>query len=172
MQWILGLGLAALLYVILTHWASLPPARKKVVGWKLAAGLFAGLLLLLVATGRMNIIVAGVAALLPLIRKLPALIRYVPLLKRLKGWLGENTTSDEAAGERSHSSRRTSFVSGDMAEAEACDILGVTRECSRDDVINAHRRLIQKLHPDRGGNDYLAAKVNEAKAVLLALRRA
>ena len=34
-------------------------------------------------------------------------------------------------------------------------------------VIKAHKRLIQKLHPDRGGNDYLAAKVNAARDKLI-----
>lgn len=167
MQWILGLGLAALLYVILTHWAGLPPDRRKAVGWKLGMGIFGGVLLLLVATGRMNLLMAGVAALLPALRKLPALMRYLPILKRMKSWLGIDISADDAGNDRQRGHRNSAPGSGQMAEAEARDILGVPREFTRDDVVSAHRRLMQKLHPDRGGNDYLAAKVNEAKAVLL-----
>lgn len=54
-----------------------------------------------------------------------------------------------------------------MTDAEAVQILGIELGASSEAVVQAHRRLIQKLHPDRGGSDYLAAKVNAAKDHLL-----
>lgn len=54
-----------------------------------------------------------------------------------------------------------------LTRREALAVLGLNDDASHDDIIAAHRRLIQKLHPDRGGNDYLAAKINEAKDILL-----
>lgn len=50
---------------------------------------------------------------------------------------------------------------------EALLILGLKGRPDRDTIIAAHRRLIQKLHPDRGGSDFLAARVNQAKDILL-----
>src|SRR5665213_1671950 len=56
---------------------------------------------------------------------------------------------------------------GPMSRAEALKVLGLDEGASEDDIRAAHRRLILQNHPDKGGSDYLASKINEAKDVLL-----
>ena len=56
---------------------------------------------------------------------------------------------------------------GAMSHGEALAILGLDESADREQILLAHRRLMQKLHPDRGGNDYLAAKLNQARDTLL-----
>ncbi len=66
------------------------------------------------------------------------------------------------------SSEHTNYNhSGQPSTNEALQILGLHANPSKDDIVKAHRRLMQKLHPDRGGNDYLASRVNLAKETLL-----
>ena len=57
-----------------------------------------------------------------------------------------------------------------MSRAEALKVLGLEEGASEADVRAAHKRLIQQTHPDKGGTNYLAAKINEAKDVLLRRR--
>jgi nitrogen fixation-related uncharacterized protein len=75
---------------------------------------------------------------------------------------GEHPQGDAAAGNRSRAARGSK-----MTEEEAYQILGVKPGASAEDISRAHRSLIKKLHPDQGGSTYLAARVNEAKEVLL-----
>lgn len=56
---------------------------------------------------------------------------------------------------------------GPMTREQALEILGLKEGASRDEIIEAHRRLMKKNHPDQGGSDYLARTLNQAKDILL-----
>ncbi|MEX2476322.1 molecular chaperone DnaJ [Marinobacter sp.] len=170
MHWILGIALAAAVFVVLKQWGALAPEKKKAATWKLVLIVGGAMLVFMVLTGRLHVLAAAVAALVPLLRKLPALLKFAPLVNRM--YRQQRGQGEGKGGAESHTGQRQRTAgSARMSVAEACDILGVAEDCPEDDVILAHRRLMQKLHPDRGGNDYLAAQVNEAKATLLAARR-
>jgi DnaJ-domain-containing protein 1 len=56
---------------------------------------------------------------------------------------------------------------GAMSRDEALSVLGLKPGASADEIKAAHKRLMKEFHPDKGGSDYLAAKINAAKDVLL-----
>ena len=84
------------------------------------------------------------------------------------GWR-EEAQHDAAGGAGSGGAR--SATAGKMSEAEAYQILGIKPGASKEEITRAHRSLIKKLHPDQGGTTYLAARINEAKDVLLRRHR-
>jgi hypothetical protein len=89
------------------------------------------------------------------------LIAYLD--RRDPAW-SEHAQGDAAAG-------RNAASSGKMTEQEAYQLLGIEPGAAPEDISRAHRNLMKKLHPDQGGSTYLAARVNEAKEVLLRRHR-
>ena len=155
------IALAALMaiaaFVVLTRllWVSARPSRSTTFITVAAAALVIGLGVL-AATGKLSWIAAVAAAALPFLKRIFSLVRYLPWLRGTY-----NTYQNTRAGPDA----KTSEDSMDFEKARQS--LGLGSHPTRDEVISAHRRLIQKIHPDRGGSTYLAQQLNDAKRILL-----
>lgn len=159
--------IAPLLLAVLLWWG-LGHLRRKYdlsrtqFNWLLAiAGLFV-VVIILIAAGRAPVqtLLAPLAALVSYgLRYLPWLLRLLPFLRDIKARAGDR--QQDAGGPSQQP------AAGRMSVEEARAILGVDGSAGRDEIMAAHRRLMQKIHPDHGGSSYLAQRLNEARDRLL-----
>ena len=234
--------IALMLFTIALYYRNKTPQDRKKFLSQLALLVSAIALIYLTLTGRMHFLVALGAAILPFLKRLLPLVRYIPLLKNIyqqaqsskQPDLGKTSTVETSLlkmtldhdsghmdgeiltgaligknlsdlsleqllvlhhlAQTSHSGslnvleayldreigeswrehleeqveeNNVNDTGGEISRAEAYDILGLAGGSSREEIVNAHRKLMQKLHPDRGGSNYLAAKLNQAKDRLL-----
>ena len=154
--------LIAIIGVALLLWYKIklakPAEKKKLVFWSIL-GILAAVLLLLAMTGHLNVITAAIAGLFALAPRAIQYARYIPFIKQT---LNQNKTQNQQSQHQSGGSS-----SQQMDKAQAYQVLGLQPGCSREDILLAHKRMMQKMHPDRGGSDFLAAQINQAKDILL-----
>ena len=148
-----GLALFVLLMLFLRGYTG---ARQRSLtrGFRLSGGVLLALLTVALATaGRINFaVLTGIAA-------------WTLLFGARAPW---QPTAYGPSGAGQGQARGSSGLprATAMSHAEALTVLGLREGASQAEIRAAHRRLIQQTHPDKGGTDYLAAKINEAKDVL------
>lgn len=93
------------------------------------------------------------------------LYAYIDRRFGARSWQGASQSSDK----RENGNGTNRSMDSEMSEEEALALLGLEKGADKQAITDAHRKLMQKVHPDRGGNDYLAAKINQAKDFLINL---
>lgn len=154
-----------LIIIVSARYKKMNPAQQRKTLWRVVAGIFLGILLVMVVTGKMHWVGAALGALIPFIRTI-----YGVASQLLPLWLRHKNKPQSSQGTTTEPPPTKPQVI--MPLQEALDVLGLSGDIEKGEITetmiqDAHRRLIQKLHPDRGGNDYLAAKINQARDLLL-----
>ena len=94
-----------------------------------------------------------------------ALLMEAYLDRRAPGWRDLRSGHSDREEPKQSRGRRAG-----MTTNNAYDVLGLKPGAKETEIRAAHRRLMMKFHPDQGGSTYLAARINEAKEILLARR--
>ncbi len=156
--------LIAVIGIALILWHKVSKAkgeeRKKMILWSIGGGIFA-VLGLLAITGHLNVITAMIAGAVALLPRALHLVKYLPFINRLYRQHGQQQAQNNQQGSQTANGKNS------MSAEQAREVLGLKPDCSKEDIILAHRRMMQKVHPDRGGSDFLASQINTAKDVLL-----
>lgn len=149
--------LAAALYLI--RWFLTTPAETVAAQIRKSLWLFLGLgLIFLGITGRLNMVFALLGGAIPWItRHLPSALRLLGFAKTIKDARDKTTSQKD----------NNIVTKTSMGIQQAYKVLGIIEGATRSEIITAHKRLAQKIHPDKGGSEHLTQEINYARDVLL-----
>ncbi len=159
MSWLVFGVFAGIGLILLMRWLSLskPGQAKRALTWGLVS-IVVLTAAFLAMTGRLAWAGAALSALIPwAMRGMQA----HALWRQFKSYTGgaSKSSSGQQAPPRPGQQR--------MSSEEAYAVLGLKPGASSDEIQIAYKRLIQKMHPDAGGSDALAAQINQARDVLM-----
>lgn len=100
-------------------------------------------------------------------RTLLPLLRFLPMLRGFRSGAAHGSARSARTSSNGQADGTEGRKPARMSRHEALQVLGLDGKATDDDIRREYRRLMKKLHPDLGGSGYLAAKINEAKDVLL-----
>ncbi|MCV6620974.1 MAG: hypothetical protein OIF51_04390 [Cellvibrionaceae bacterium] len=147
---IILLALIFLAWYLRNRFISTPKADRKrlITGWLL--WLTVAIVVAMALTGRLHWI-GGLMAL------------SVPFIRQFALWFMQRKLNEMDA--KSNSQEVSS--ESEMDRQKALQILNLGEQPNREEIVQAHRKMMQKNHPDQGGSDYLAAMLNQAKDLLI-----
>lgn len=131
--------------------------KKKLIIWTVAGSAIA-VLGFLAITGRLNFITAAITGAVAMLPKAMQLLRYLPVINKVR---------QQASNSNQQQNNHQAPSQTAMNQKQAFEVLGIKPDASKEEIIKAHKRMMQKVHPDRGGSDFLAAQINQAKDTLL-----
>jgi len=133
-----------------------PADKQKKLKFQMLAGSVAALMIFLAITGRLHVIYAAIASFIAFLPRLTPLLKYIPMINAFRQKANPHQQSTSTAQNNNS-----------MTKDKAYNVLGLKPGATKEEIITAHKKMMQKVHPDRGGSDYLAAEINTAKDILL-----
>ncbi len=133
--------------------------------WKVIGGAVAIGILLLVVTGKLPALAALAAPVAAFGRKLWMMRGVLTMFPQIRKLLGLGAAAGAAGA--AHGQSREPRGDEPMTAKRAAEILGVPEDATPAEIRAAHRKLMGKMHPDKDGNTFLAALINEARDYLM-----
>jgi len=158
---ILALLVISGVWYVMWKYRRLPLETRKKTFLQICLVSLAVVLVILVASGRAHWIFAVLGGVVAFASRLLPYLRHLPMLAKVLAAFGIVIPGMAEAASTG------AIDTSNMSREDAAAILGLDVSADEQQILSAHKRLMNKIHPDKGGSDALAAQINAARDVML-----